>query len=367
MKRELRSAFKDRRVFLTGHTGFKGSWLALWLLELGAEVHGYALTPHTQPNLFSSVGLESLIHHEIADVRDVDALRNAIRAVRPDFVLHLAAQPLVRLSYEAPLATIQTNVLGTANLLEALRLERIACAVVIVTSDKCYENREWTRAYREDDAMGGHDVYSMSKGAAELVVASYRRSFFQPSEIARHGVALASARAGNAIGGGDWAADRLIPDIMRALVARRPVEVRDPGAVRPWQHVLEPLSGYLRLAAKLALPEADDRAPYCDAWNFGPSVEDCRTVRELVESVIAASGSGEWKSGSSPNAPHEAKLLRLDTDKAVKRLGWRPRWSLEEAVQRTVDWYRAHQLGASVAELRSVCVAQIDDYMREVA
>jgi CDP-glucose 4,6-dehydratase len=359
---ELRRAYGGKRVLLTGHTGFKGGWLALWLRELGAEVTGYALAPDPMPSLYLASGVEGACRSVIADVRDLPRLRGAVREAQADFVFHLAAQPLVRLSYERPLETLETNVLGTAHLLEALRGERRQCAVVIVTSDKCYENRERTEGYREDEAMGGHDVYSTSKGAAELVVASWRRSFFPPSRLAEHGIAVASARAGNVVGGGDWAKDRIVPDAVAALVAGRPIPVRNPAAVRPWQHVLEPLGGYLLLGARLA-PGAEERARFCEAWNFGPRPEDARPVRDVVEALVAAWGSGSWEDRRDPAAPHEAGLLRLDVAKAEARLGWTPRWRFEETFRRTVEWYRTFHAGASPEALAGLCRRQIADYL----
>jgi CDP-glucose 4,6-dehydratase len=278
-------------------------------------------------------------------------------------VFHLAAQALVRLSYELPIETIQTNVTGTANLLEAVRQAGRPCAVVVVTSDKCYENREWVYGYREDEAMGGHDVYSMSKGAAELVTSSYRRSFFHPAMLAKHGVAVASARAGNVVGGGDWAKDRIVPDAIGALAEGRPIPVRNPSGVRPWQHVLEPLGGYLLLGARLAGIGADAPERFCEAWNFGPRIEDARPVRDVVEALIAAWGSGSWDDRHDPAAPHEAGLLRLSIDKAQARLGWTPRWRFEETFRRTVEWYRAFHEGASQDALAALCRAQTKQYM----
>jgi len=359
--KDLKHVYAGKRAFVTGHTGFKGSWLTLWLSRLGAEVFGYALPPPTVPSMFDVLQLSELCRHREADVRDLGMLRAALREARPDFVFHLAAQPLVRLSYETPLETIQTNILGTANLLEAIRLEGLRCAVVVVTSDKCYENREWVFGYREEDALGGHDVYSMSKGAAELVVASYRRSFFPPARLAEHGVALATARAGNVIGGGDWSSDRLVPDILIALSEGRPVPVRNPRAVRPWQHVLEPLGGYLLLGARLFGGQPEEVSAFCSAWNFGPRPEDACPVSALVEKAIAAWGTGTWEDRGNPAAPHEAGLLRLSTDKACALLDWAPRWGVDQAVGRTVEWWRAHYEGSR--SLRDLTIAQIVAYM----
>jgi CDP-glucose 4,6-dehydratase len=358
---ELRSAYAGKKVLLTGHTGFKGSWLTLWLRELGADVTGYALAPDAMPSLFLAAGVERACRHLVADVRDLPRLRAVLHETRPDLVFHLAAQPIVRLSYERPVETIETNVLGTVYLLEAVRQEGRPCAVVVVTSDKCYENRERSHGYREDEPMGGHDVYSMSKGAAELVVASYRRSFFPPSRLAQHGVALASARAGNVVGGGDWAKDRIVPDAIQALAERRPIPVRNPEGVRPWQHVLEPLGGYLLLGARLS--GGPGPGAYCEPWNFGPRPEDARPVREVAEAIVASWGSGSWDDRHDPEAPHEAGLLRLDIEKARTRLGWSPRWGFEETFRRTVEWYRAFHAGASREELAGRCLAQIEEYL----
>lgn len=347
----LVNAFRGRRVLVTGHTGFKGSWLTLWLAELGAHVTGYALQA-ADLSMFRALELEKSCESLQRDVRDVDELTNVIDRTRPDVVFHLAAQSLVLSSYQDPLSTVQTNVLGTANLLEALRRIGRPCVVVIVTSDKCYENREWVYAYRENEAMGGHDVYSMSKGAAELVVASYRRSFFSETEIR-----VASARAGNVIGGGDWAENRIVPDAIRALSRGAVIDVRNPHAIRPWQHVLEPLGGYLLLASRLA----EDSA-FADAWNFGPFPDDTRTVEELVDRVISAWGSGAWTT-QQREQPHEAATLRLAIDKAMARLRWTPRWRFGEAVDRTVAWYKAAHGGATAEQLRELTRSQIRDYV----
>ena len=357
---ELRGAYAGKRVLVTGHTGFKGGWLTLWLRSLGAEVTGYALSPDTTPSLYDVAGVERACRSVIADIRDLPRLRDVLRETEPDHVFHLAAQPLVRLSYEQPLETVTTNVLGTAHVLEAVRLERRPVAVVVVTSDKCYENREWLWGYREDEPVGGHDVYSMSKGAAELVVSSFRRSFFPPAKLAQHGIAVATGRAGNVVGGGDWAKDRIVPDSVAALAAGRAIPVRNPNGVRPWQHVLEPLGGYLLLGARLAGPEA---ARYCEAWNFGPAAEDARPVRDVVEALIADWGSGAWDDRHDPAAPHEAGLLRLSIEKAQHRLGWGPRWRFRETLRRTVEWYRAHHRGAGRDALAALCLKQIEEYL----
>ncbi|MBI5068838.1 MAG: CDP-glucose 4,6-dehydratase [Deltaproteobacteria bacterium] len=362
---ELQRAYRGRRVLLTGHTGFKGGWLTLWLADLGAEVHGLAQPPSTEPSLFESAGIGEVCRHRQADVRDLEAVRTAVREARPEVIFHLAAQPLVRLSYEEPLRTLQTNLLGTAHLLEALRLERHPAAVVLITSDKCYENVEWLHGYREGEALGGKDPYSASKAAAEVVASAWRRSFFPPARLAEHGVAVATTRAGNVVGGGDWSRDRIVPDAVRALAAGAPIAVRNPAAVRPWQHVLEPLSGYLLLGARLR--DGADRASFCEAWNFGPRFEDARTVREVAEVAIRAWGGGSWEDRGEPGAPAEAGILRLGIEKAQGRLGWAPRWRFEEGVTRSVAWYRAHHDGLRGEGLRALCRKQIRDYLETAA
>jgi len=354
-------AFRGRPVLVTGHTGFKGSWLSLWLTRLGARVSGYALPPPTRPSLFEAGGVRSrLADHREADIRDRPALRAALAAAAPDVVFHLAAQPIVRRSYAAPLETFDVNVMGTAALLDAVRELGLRCAVVVVTSDKCYENRESSRPRRESDRLGGDDPYSASKAAAEIVVESYRRSFFPPGDAARHGVLLATARAGNVVGGGDWAEDRIVPDCVRALGDARPVAVRNSGSRRPWQHVLEPLAGYLTLADALLGPEAPR---FAEAWNFGPRPDDEATVREVVEAFLGEWGDGTWAERPEPGAPAEAARLRLSIDAAVERLGWSPRWALDETVRRTARWYRRHaDTGAAPGAMEEACLAEIADY-----
>jgi CDP-glucose 4,6-dehydratase len=322
--------YRGRRVWVSGHTGFKGSWLCEWLLELGAEVFGYALEPATSPALFEQLGLATRLHHQIGDVRNTEAVHAALREAQPDFVFHLAAQPLVRYSYQKPVETFQTNVLGTVNVLEALRGLGRRCVGVMVTTDKCYENEETGRAYREDDRLGGHDPYSSSKAMAELGVAAYRRSFLDlPGSL----IHVATARAGNVIGGGDWAEDRIVPDSIRALKAGRPIGVRNPVSTRPWQHVLEPLSGYLALGAALDAGHGVPRA-----LNFGPQPESNRTVRELVDGILRH-WPGDWADWSEPGAVHEARLLSLDVGLASRSLGWEPVWDFGKTVEQTVDWY----------------------------
>nr|VFJ92099.1 MAG: CDP-glucose 4,6-dehydratase [Candidatus Kentron sp. LFY] len=347
----MNAFWKDRRVLLTGHTGFKGSWLSLWLLQMGAKVHGYALEPDTNPALFQQLGLEQDVDHYIGDIRDAQGLDARVRDVRPEVVLHLAAQPLVLRSYDEPSLTWQTNVMGSINLLEALRRLENRCAVVMVTTDKVYENREWEFAYREIDRLGGHDPYSSSKAGMELAVSSWRRSFFAN----RSSKYIATARAGNVIGGGDWASNRILPDIARALASGRSVAVRNPNAVRPWQHVLEPLSGYLRLAERLYLEGA---STFESAFNFGPEAGDCRTVRDLVETALEI-WPGNWHDASDPRAPHEAGLLTLSIEKARAMLAWAPRWRFVDAVRHTIDWYRMVDQGTPA---RDISLTQIQAY-----
>ena len=360
---ELPAAFAGRSVFVTGHTGFKGAWLSLWLSRLGARVTGYALAPPTDPSVFVAAGVhEVLVAHHEADIRDSERLGKAMRACAPDVVLHLAAQPLVRASYQQPRETFDVNVVGTASVLDGVRALGRPCAVVVVTSDKCYDNHEHGLGYRETDPLGGDDPYSASKGAAELLVGSYRQSFFPPERVQVHGVRLASARAGNVIGGGDWAQDRIAADIARSLSGGLPVPVRNPSSVRPWQHVLEPLGGYLLLAARMLTSPSN--AQLAGAWNFGPSNSESATVSALVELFIKAWGSGSWRDASTGEQPPEAKLLHLNIDKAVTVLGWRPRWSIAEAVRRTALWYRRfyEQRPRAPGAMRDHCLADIGDY-----
>lgn len=336
------SVLAGRRVLVTGHTGFKGSWLVVWLEQLGARVSGFSLQPPTEPSNFAVSRVEGLLErHFIGDIRDRAALASAVREAEPEVILHLAAQPIVREGYADPVGTFETNVMGTVNLLEAVRLAGRPCAVVVVSSDKCYDNREHVWGYRECDALGGYDPYSASKGGTEIVTASYRSSYFNPATHAEHGVSLASARAGNVLGGGDWASARIMTDIVAALRAGEPVRLRNPAAVRPWQHVLEPLSGYLALAARLL---ADPAGPACSAWNFGPLNESTVPVRDVTELAIQAWGEGRWEDVSSSANPHEAGILRLSIDKAAAELGWTPRWGIAECVTRTVSWYRSFYL-----------------------
>ena len=349
------SFWRGKKVFLTGHTGFKGSWLSLWLQQLGAELTGYALSPPTNPSLFEVAHIESGMTSIIGDIRNGAKLTDAMRNAAPDIVIHMAAQPLVRRSYVDPVETYSTNVMGTVHLLEAVRQTLSVRAVVNVTTDKCYENREWVWGYRENEPMGGFDPYSNSKGCAELVTAAYRNSFFNAAKYSEHQVALATARAGNVIGGGDWAEDRLIPDILDAFENDRPVVVRNPHATRPWQHVLEPLRGYLMLAEKLY----NEGMVFAEAWNFGPNGDDARPVEWIVSQLAL-----KWSEGASwqidaGDHPHEATYLKLDISKAAHGLKWQPAMHLEQALALIVDWARARQSGA---DLRAVTQAQIAAY-----
>ena len=341
--------WQGRRVLLTGHTGFKGAWLLLWLQELGAQVWGYALEPEPEPNLFRQLaasrppGEVHDWHDHEGDMADLEALKTLVTRCQPQVVLHLAAQPLVRRSYRDPLITWATNVQGTLHLLEALKPLKHTCAVVMVTTDKVYENREWPYGYRENDRLGGHDPYSASKAAAELAIASWRASFCGTAPHQTPHLRIATARAGNVIGGGDWAIDRIVPDVFRALEAKQPIPVRNKHATRPWQHVLEPLSGYLWLADCLYRNQSPDGGPpqsLCSAFNFGPGLSSNRTVAEVVESILTHTG-GTWIDRSDPNAPHEAGRLNLSTDKAFHQLKWSPRWNFETTIEKTATWYQS--------------------------
>lgn len=350
-----RGFWRARKVFVTGHTGFKGSWISLWLQALGAEVTGYALEPPTQPSLFEQARVAEGMRSVIADIRDLPTLRDEIVRAQPEVVIHMAAQPLVLYSYANPVETYSTNVMGTVHLLEAVRACASARAVVIVTSDKCYENQEWPWGYRENEPMGGFDPYSNSKGCAELVTSAYRRSFFSRPSAHGGAVALASARAGNVIGGGDWAQDRLVPDMIRAFGAGDSVRIRHPNSIRPWQHVLEPLSGYLSLARGLL----ERGTALAEGWNFGPSEDDARPVRWLVEQLAARwPGGASWEFDAQAQ-PHEAAALKLDCSKARARLGWHPRWDLATALDRIVAWHDAQRRGA---DMRELTLRQIEDY-----
>jgi CDP-glucose 4,6-dehydratase len=348
--------WRGKKVLVTGHTGFKGGWLSLWLQKMGAQVTGLSLPAPTTPSLFEMARVGTGMNSVMADIRDLAAVRDVFAQCQPEIVFHLAAQPLVRYSYTAPVETYATNVMGSVHVLEAIRLTPGVRAVVNITSDKCYENREWPWGYRENDPMGGYDPYSNSKGCAELVSAAYRNSYFNPADYPRHGVALATVRAGNVIGGGDWAADRLIPDILRAIEAGVPVNIRSPHAIRPWQHVLEPLDGYLSLAEKLY----SEGCTYAEGWNFGPADDDAKPVQWIVEHLTRAWGEGaSWQLDPQPQ-PHEAHYLKLDCSKARLQLGWQPRWNLARALQSIIDWHKGYLAEES---MRDLSVRQINDYL----
>ena len=348
----VNTAFRQgKKVFLTGHTGFKGSWLSLWLQNMGAEVKGFALEAPTTPSLFEQAGVAAGMESEIGDIRDLAVIKASMTSFNPDILIHMAAQPLVRLSYREPVETYATNVMGTVHVLEAARQCSNLKTIVNVTTDKCYENQEWVWGYRESEPMGGHDPYSNSKGCSELVTAAYRNSFFNTADAA----ALASARAGNVIGGGDWAEDRLIPDILRAFEHQQPVIIRNPLATRPWQHVLEPLSGYLILAEKLHT----EGAAYAEGWNFGPRDKDVQPVERILNHMVEQWGAGaSWQLDIKPQ-PHEAQLLKLDISKAAARLKWQPRWSLEQALDSIVEW---HQCWLAHKDIRQATLDQISLY-----
>lgn len=350
-------AYDSLNVLVTGDTGFKGSWLSWWLTSLGAQVTGLALPPEHDKGPYRAARMDDVIHHVDGDIRDPGLVERAMKSAAPRVVFHLAAQPLVRESYRRPVDTVSTNVLGTAHVMEAVRKLDQPCALVIITSDKCYENTEERYSYRETDRMGGHDVYSASKGCAELMVSAYRRSFFSAPDSS---VKMASARAGNVIGPGDWAADRIVPDAIRALLKDEPLRVRNPNAVRPWQHVLEPLSGYLWLGARLL---ADDAASYAEAWNFGPLSESARTVSDLADGIIRAWGSGRWESDPATDHPHEANYLDLSVDKAKRDLKWFPVWDFDATVSRTARGY--HDLEPAInqpAAVRQILSREIEAY-----
>jgi len=348
--------WRGKRVFLTGHTGFKGSWLSLWLQSMGAELHGLALSPPTVPSLFQIAEIGKGMHSTLGDIRHYETVQAAMTACQPDIIIHMAAQPLVRYSYAHPVETYATNVMGTVHILEAARQVGTSKAIVNVTTDKCYENKEWVWGYREDEPMGGHDPYSNSKGCSELVTAAYRNSYFNPDQYAGNGVALASARAGNVIGGGDWADDRLIPDILRAFESGKPVRIRNPHAIRPWQHVLEPLSGYLVLAERLYTGQKH----YAEAWNFGPADQDAQSVSWIVARMCEQWGESACWSQDEGEHPHEAHYLKLDCSKARSRLGWQPHWSLAQALDHILAWHRAYLAGQDMARFS---LSQINDYL----
>jgi CDP-glucose 4,6-dehydratase len=365
----LGSFWRGRRVFLTGHTGFKGGWLALWLSHLGADVRGYALDPSTSPNLFTVARVSDVIEDIRGDIRDAARLDSSMREFRPEVVFHLAAQPLVRRSYEDPIGTYETNVIGTARVLDAVRRTPSVHAVVSVTTDKCYENREWVWPYRETDPLGGYDPYSSSKACAEIVSAAFRQSYFPVDKLAEHGVAVATARAGNVIGGGDWSTDRLIPDLIRGFLSGQPVRIRRPHAIRPWQHVLEPVYGYLRLAEEL-LVGAPEAARFATAYNFGPGEDDTRPVSWIAERMAGFWGDGASWVLDEDHGPHEAGYLRLDASRARRDLAWTPHLRLETALEWLVQWYRAWQSGLGAKEsmsgsdMQALTMSQISAYTK---
>jgi CDP-glucose 4,6-dehydratase len=343
---ESLNLYKGKKVFLTGHTGFKGSWMLRWLHSLGAEVKGYALKPENNFDLYHQINGDLYCESILDDIRNKARLEAEIKSFQPDFVFHFAAQPLVRLSYELPTETFEVNVMGTANVLEAVKSVSKHCVCVIITTDKVYENKEWHYPYRESDTLGGYDPYSASKAAAEIVVSSYRNSFFNNNSFSQHQKSVASARAGNVIGGGDWAKDRIIPDIVRALKKNEPISVRNPIAIRPWQHVLEPLSGYLRLAVLMY----ESPSTFDSAWNFGPLLDDNLTVEDIVKIAIESWGSGEYTTPKLDNQPHEASLLKLDISKAINELNWRPKLTAKEAIKWTIDFYKSTDANTFISQ-----------------
>lgn len=348
--------YKGKKVLITGHTGFKGSWLAIWLQSLGAEVVGVALDPVSERDNFVLSGIGSKIKADLrGDICDAQMMKDVFVRHQPEIVFHLAAQPLVRLSYDIPVETYQTNVMGTINILEAIRATESVKVGVMITTDKCYENKEQIWGYREEEAMGGYDPYSSSKGAAEIAIASWRRSFFHPNEYEKHGKSIASVRAGNVIGGGDWALDRIIPDCVRALEQDKSIEIRSPKAIRPWQHVLEPLSGYMLLAQKMW----NEPTKYCEGWNFGPKLESVANVWDVATKLIQKYGKEELKDISDPNALHEANLLMLDISKAKFKLGWEPRMNLDECIAMVGDWYMRYRK----ENVYDLCLEQIDKFI----
>lgn len=349
--------FKNKRVLVTGHTGFKGSWLSLWLLKLGANVIGYALDPYTPNDNFIVSGLSEKMVDIRGDIRDFEKISSVVKQYNPELIFHLAAQPILRLSYKIPRETIETNVMGTVNMLETFRISESAKTLIVVTSDKCYENKEWIYGYREIDTIGGYDPYSASKGAVEVITSAYIKSFFNPKDFNSHKKVVATVRAGNVIGGGDWAKDRIIPDCIMALEENKKLKIRNPEAIRPWQHVLEPLHGYLLLASKMQ----DEPEKYSGAWNFGPDPDSIITVKEVVEKVIKYYGYGSWEKIENNNDLHESKLLNLDTSKARYILGWKPRLDIDEAIKMTVKWYKNYMN----KNIINIIKEHIDSFMEE--
>lgn len=348
--------YKGKRVLITGHTGFKGSWLSIWLNELGANIVGIAKDPFSERDNYVLSGIGNKIMADIrADIRDANRMKEIFHEYKPEIVFHLAAQPLVRLSYDVPVETYETNVMGTINIMEAIRFTPSVKVGIMITTDKCYENKEQIWGYRENEPMGGYDPYSSSKGCCELAISSWRRSFFNPNDYAKHGKSIASVRAGNVIGGGDWATDRIIPDCIRALEANCPIDIRNPKAVRPWQHVLEPLGGYMLLAQKMW----NEPTVYCEGWNFGPRMESVTSVWDIASKIIKNYGSGELRDLSDPNALHEAKLLMLDITKAQIKLDWQPRMNIDRCIELVVDWYKRYKS----EDVYKLCVEQINKYL----
>lgn len=352
--------FNNRKVLVTGHTGFKGSWLCLLLTQLGAQVYGYALEPPTEPSLFKEANIHELVNSQIGDIRDLKQLQTYIQKIEPEVIIHMAAQPLVRDSYKIPVETYSTNVMGTVNLLESCRNVSSVRAIVIVTTDKCYENREWHWGYREDEAMGGYDPYSNSKGCSELVTSSYRNSFFNPKEYDKHKVAIATARAGNVIGGGDWANDRLITDFIKAISKGEKLKIRSPFSIRPWQHVLEPLNGYLTLAAKLYTEGAE----YGQAWNFGPEDNDAKNVEWITREICKLWGDGAHYEVDTNPQPHEANYLKLDCSKAKAVLDWHPNWNIQQTLESIVEWNKSF---INKENIREVSIKQIIEFFRTLS
>ena len=357
MKDSFEGFYKRKKVLVTGHTGFKGSWLCIWLKELGAEVIGVGLEPYSERDNFVLSGIGGIINADIrADIRDIEKIKRIFAEYKPEIVFHMAAQPLVRLSYEIPVETYQTNLMGTVNVMEAIRATDSVKVGVMITTDKCYDNKEQATGYKEDDPFGGYDPYSSSKGACEIAIQSWRRSFFNPDDYGKkHHVSLASVRAGNVIGGGDWSKDRIIPDCIRALEAGKPIKIRSPKSIRPWEHVLEPLGGYLLLAKKMW----DNPTEYCEGWNFGPEQDAVLTVWDMAAMLTEQFGMGELKDVSDPNALHEAKLLMLDISKAKNRLGWKPRLDASQTIALVADWYKRY----SSEDVYGICVEEIDRFL----
>lgn len=347
--------YKGKKVLITGHTGFKGSWLSIWLHQLGAEVIGIALDPFSERDNYVLSGIKDKITDIRGDIRDGTFLKEIFQKYQPEIVFHLAAQPLVRLSYDIPVETYETNVMGTIHVMEAIRVTESVKIGIMITTDKCYENKEQIWGYRENEPMGGYDPYSSSKGAAEIAIASWRQSFFNPKEFLKHQKSIASVRAGNVIGGGDWALDRIIPDCIKALEDGNSIDIRSPKAIRPWQHVLEPLSGYMHLATKIW----NEPTKYCEGWNFGPKTESIATVWDIASKVVQNYGKGELKDLSDANALHEAKLLMLDISKAKFELGWEPRMNIDQTIELTIDWYKRYR----TEDVYSLCLEQIENYV----